>query len=216
MQSRNPQPIPQPEPLHHTHQLTGLFRRRSAIETVDIKDRTRHASTLYGEVKCRSLQGVERGWGSGMDQNESAPPPNTTSPGENNRQSERQHRQASTPQNHPALSALSSLLSPTCHQPPANSHHSTGRALARLPPLILLWLWLLIHPPLREAEWRYSSGDWRAAPFDAVELIAWRSSRSRPEGNAPGWMPERRNPEPRRGAGRSGRSVFLLTFFRRL
>ena len=31
-------------------------------------------------------------------------------------------------------------------------HHSTGRALARLQPLIL------IHPPLREAEWRCSSG----------------------------------------------------------
>ncbi|QHF37728.1 hypothetical protein PspS34_05440 [Pseudomonas sp. S34] len=45
---------------------------------------------------------------------------------------------------------------------------------------------LLICPPPREAEWRCSSGDWRAAPFDAVELIACRSKRSRPEGNAPG------------------------------
>ncbi|OXR37647.1 hypothetical protein PSJE_12490 [Pseudomonas jessenii] len=45
---------------------------------------------------------------------------------------------------------------------------------------------LLICPPPREAEWRHSSGDWRAAPFDAVELIACRSKRSRPEGNAPG------------------------------
>ncbi|MGF6203742.1 hypothetical protein QF012_005807 [Pseudomonas laurylsulfatiphila] len=60
------------------------------------------------------------------------------------------------------------------------SHHSTGRALARLPLLIL------IHPPPRQAEWRRSSGEWRAAPFDAVELIACRSKRSRPEGNAPG------------------------------
>jgi hypothetical protein len=59
-------------------------------------------------------------------------------------------------------------------------HHSSGRALARLQLLIL------IHPPPREAEWRCSSGDWRAAPFDAVELIACRSKRSRPEGNAPG------------------------------
>jgi hypothetical protein len=45
--------------------------------------------------------------------------------------------------------------------------------------LILLWLWLwlliLIHPPLREASFRCSSGDWRAAPFDAVEPIACRS-----------------------------------------
>jgi hypothetical protein len=31
-------------------------------------------------------------------------------------------------------------------------HHSTGRALARLQLLIL------IHPPLRQAEWRCSSG----------------------------------------------------------
>ncbi|PNB72566.1 hypothetical protein C1X64_18900, partial [Pseudomonas sp. GW456-E7] len=57
-------------------------------------------------------------------------------------------------------------------------HHSTGRALARLQ--------LLIYPPPRQAERRCSSGDGRAAPFDAVELIACRSKRSRPEGNAPG------------------------------
>ena len=63
---------------------------------------------------------------------------------------------------------------------PAAFHHSTGRALARLQLLIL------IHPPPRQAEWRCSSGDGRAAPFDAVELIACRSKRSRPEGNAPG------------------------------
>ena len=80
--------------------------------------------------------------------------------------------------------AFASRLAPTEEQRqngvhPA-SHHSSGRALARLQLLIL------IHPPLREAEWRYSSGDWRAAPFDAVELIACRSKRSRPEGNAPG------------------------------
>ncbi|PPK39731.1 hypothetical protein CD175_09620 [Pseudomonas laurylsulfatiphila] len=56
----------------------------------------------------------------------------------------------------------------------------TGRALARLQ------LVILIHPPPRKAEWRCSSGDGRAAPFDAVELIACRSKRSRPEGNAPG------------------------------
>ncbi|MGX0892353.1 hypothetical protein AB7M22_004361 [Pseudomonas sp. ADAK2 TE3594] len=52
-------------------------------------------------------------------------------------------------------------------------HHSTGRALARLQ--LLIWLLILIHPPLREAERRCSSGDWRAAPFDAVEPIACRS-----------------------------------------
>jgi hypothetical protein len=45
---------------------------------------------------------------------------------------------------------------------------------------------ILIHPPPRKAEWRCSSGDWRAAPFDAVELIACRCQRSQPEGDAPG------------------------------
>ncbi|TVT84802.1 hypothetical protein FPT12_06950 [Pseudomonas sp. H3(2019)] len=39
------------------------------------------------------------------------------------------------------------------------THHSTGRALARLPLLIL------IHPPLRQAEWRCSSGGGRAAQY---------------------------------------------------
>ncbi|MNL16657.1 hypothetical protein D3C87_1377090 [compost metagenome] len=73
---------------------------------------------------------------------------------------------------------------------PAALHHSSGRALARLQLLIL------IHPPPRKAEWRCSSGDGRAAPFDAVEHAACRSKRSRPEGSVPGWIPERRNPEP--------------------
>ncbi len=82
--------------------------------------------------------------------------------------------------------AIASKLAPTEEQRqsspyhPAASHHSSGRALARLQLLIL------IHPPPREAEWRCSSGDWRAATFDVVELIACRSKRSRPEGNAPG------------------------------
>ncbi|RKS27770.1 hypothetical protein BJ917_0625 [Pseudomonas sp. WPR_5_2] len=37
-------------------------------------------------------------------------------------------------------------------------------------------LLILIHPPLREAEGRCSSGEWRAAPFDAVEHAAYRCS----------------------------------------
>ena len=81
--------------------------------------------------------------------------------------------------------AFASRLAPTEEQKQSSphraaSHHSSGRALARLQLLIL------IHPPPRQAEWRCSSGDGRAAPFDAVELIACRSKRSRPEGNAPG------------------------------
>ncbi|VVN83435.1 hypothetical protein PS710_01293 [Pseudomonas fluorescens] len=83
-------------------------------------------------------------------------------------------------------------------------HHSSGRALARLQRLIL------IHPPRREAEWRCLSGEWRAAPFDAVEHAACRSSRSRPEGSVPGWTPERRNAEPWRGAGRRGEPFWVL------
>ncbi len=86
-------------------------------------------------------------------------------------------------------------------------HHSSGRALARLQLLIL------IHPPPREAERRCSSGEGRAAPFDAVEHAACRSKRSRPEGSVPGWIPERRNAEPKRGAGRKGRAFFCLLFF---
>ncbi len=86
---------------------------------------------------------------------------------------------------------------------PAALHHSSGRALARLQLLIL------IHPPLREAEWRCSSGEWRVAPFDSVEHAACRSKRSQPEGSVPGWIPERRNAEPRRGAGRSGRDLLV-------
>ena len=69
--------------------------------------------------------------------------------------------------------AIASKLAPTEEQSGSAythaPHHSTGRALARLPLLIL------IHPPPRQAEWRCSSGEWRVAPFDAVELIACRS-----------------------------------------
>ena len=42
--------------------------------------------------------------------------------------------------------------------------------------VLLILIWPLIHPPRREAEWRCSSGDWRAAPHDAVGLIACRCS----------------------------------------
>ncbi|AVO57116.1 hypothetical protein C6Q18_03765 [Pseudomonas chlororaphis subsp. piscium] len=64
----------------------------------------------------------------------------------------------------------------------------SGYRVQRRPPgRARLWLWLLIliHPPHREAEWRCSSGGWRAAPLDAVEDIVWRSKRSRPESMPP-------------------------------
>ena len=70
-------------------------------------------------------------------------------------------------------SSRASLAPTKRHRRTPAPHHSTGRALARLP--LLIWLLILIHPPLREAERRCSSGDWRAAPFDAVEPIACRS-----------------------------------------
>ncbi|POA70366.1 hypothetical protein C1890_31590 [Pseudomonas sp. DP16D-R1] len=82
------------------------------------------------------------------------------------------------------LKSIASRLAPTEKQvgvhPPA-LHHSSGRALARLQ--------LLIYPPLREAEWRCASGEWREAPFDAVEHAACRLKRSQPEGSVPGWIP---------------------------
>ncbi len=104
-------------------------------------------------------------------------------------------------------SFIASRLAPTERHSSARHpapHHSSGRALARLQLLIL------IHPPLREAEWRCASGEWRAAPFDAVEHAACRSSRSRPEGSVPGWIPQRRNAEPKRGAGRRGEPFWVL------
>jgi hypothetical protein len=68
-----------------------------------------------------------------------------------------------------SLTTIASKLAPTGAGYTRALHHSSGRALARLQLLIL------IHPPLREAEWRCSSGEWRAAPFDAVEHAACRS-----------------------------------------
>ncbi|RON58538.1 hypothetical protein BK665_00990 [Pseudomonas frederiksbergensis] len=59
-------------------------------------------------------------------------------------------------------------------------HHSLGRALARL--LLIL---ILLCPPLREAEWRCSSGGGRAAPCGEAAHIERRSKRSRPEAMPP-------------------------------
>ncbi|MDR7284713.1 hypothetical protein J2X84_003555 [Pseudomonas corrugata] len=46
MQGWHTQLIAQTQALHHLHQLRGLFRRRRAVETVYIKDRTGHLSSL--------------------------------------------------------------------------------------------------------------------------------------------------------------------------
>jgi len=84
-------------------------------------------------------------------------------------------------------------------------HHSSGRALARLPLLIL------IHPPPRKAERRCSSGGRRAAPFDEVEHIERRSSRSRPEAMRPDEYRSEGTPSLGEGPYVRGER-FLLTF----
>jgi hypothetical protein len=76
---------------------------------------------------------------------------------------------------------------------PEAPNHSTGRAVARLQLLIL------IHPPLREAEWRRSSGGRRVAPFDEVEHIERRSKRSRPEAMPPDECRNEGTPSPSEG-----------------
>jgi hypothetical protein len=83
-------------------------------------------------------------------------------------------------------------------------HHSTGRALARLP--------LLIHPPPRQAEWRCSSGEWRAAPFDAVELIACRSSEADRRAMPPDECRSEGTPSPGEGPDVRGERFFCLLF----
>jgi hypothetical protein len=70
------------------------------------------------------------------------------------------------------------------------SHHSIGRAVARLQLLIL------IHPPLREAEWRRSSGGRRVAPCGEAAHIERRSSRSRPEAMPPDECRNEGTPSP--------------------
>jgi hypothetical protein len=76
--------------------------------------------------------------------------------------------------------AIASRLAPTMdRRTPCAPHHSTGRALARLQ------LVILIHPPLREAEWRCSSGGRREAPCGEAAHIERRSKRSRPEAMPP-------------------------------
>ncbi|MGF6141936.1 hypothetical protein QF013_005612 [Pseudomonas laurylsulfatiphila] len=83
-------------------------------------------------------------------------------------------------------------------------HHSTGRALARLQLLIL------IHPPPRQAKWRCSSGGRRAAPFDEVEHIERRSSRSRPEAMRPDEYRSEGTPSLSEGPYVRGETFWLL------
>jgi hypothetical protein len=91
--------------------------------------------------------------------------------------------------------------------PPA-FHHSTGRALARLQLLI----WLLIYPPLRQAEWRRSSGGRRVAPCGEAAHIERRSSRSRPEAMPPDECRNEGTPSPSEGPD-VGASLFFAYFF---
>jgi hypothetical protein len=87
--------------------------------------------------------------------------------------------------------------------PPA-PHHSTGRAVARLQ--------LLIYPPLRQAEWRRSSGGGRVAPCGEAALIERRSSRSRPEAMPPDECRNEGTPSLSEGPD-VGASLFFAYFF---
>jgi hypothetical protein len=93
---------------------------------------------------------------------------------------------------------------------PAAPHHSSGRALARLQLLIL------IHPPPRQAEWRCSSGDGRAAPFGAAELIACRSREADRSAMPPDEYRSEGTPSPSEGPYVRGERFFCLLFLRRL
>jgi hypothetical protein len=105
---------------------------------------------------------------------------------------------------------IASKLAPTEEQSKGRSaythasHHSTGRALARLPLLIL------IHPPPRQAEWRCSSGDWRAAPFDAVEHIACRCSEANRRAMPPDECRSEGTPSLSEGPEERGETFWLL------
>jgi len=82
-------------------------------------------------------------------------------------------------------SRASSLLQGNCVQP-------IGRALARLH-------LILIHPPLREAEWRCSSGDWRAAPCGEAAHIACRCSEANRRAMPPDECRSEGTPSPSEG-----------------
>jgi len=115
-----------------------------------------------------------------------------------------------------SLTSIASKLAPTEEPSQGRAaythalHHSTGRALARLPLLIL------IHPPPRQAEWRCSSGEWRAAPFDAVELIACRSSAADRRAMPPDEYRSEGTPSLGEGPDVRGERFFCLLFLRRL
>ncbi|KPU58554.1 hypothetical protein AN403_3575 [Pseudomonas fluorescens] len=110
-----------------------------------------------------------------------------------------------------SLTSIASKLAPTEEQSIAAAythalHHSTGRALARLPLLIL------IHPPPRQAERRCSSGDRRAAPFDAVEPIACRSRAADRRAMPPDECRSEGTPSPGEGPDVRGERFFAYFF----
>ena len=111
-----------------------------------------------------------------------------------------------------SLTSIASKLAPTEEQSQGRAaythapHHSTGRALARLPLLIL------IHPPPRKAERRCLSGDWRVAPFDAVELIACRSSEADRRAMPPDECRSEGTPSPGEGPDVRGERFFAYFF----
>ncbi len=89
---------------------------------------------------------------------------------------------------------------------PAASHHSTGRALARLPLLIL------IHPPLREAEWRCSSGEGaQRRSTQSNTLHVGRSEADRRAVSPEGYRSEG-TPSPSEGPDARGEPFFAYFF----
>jgi hypothetical protein len=139
-----------------------------------------------------------RNWSAGRPPSRASPLPQGLGTSAKTRSAVRPPSRASSlPQKSKGRSAYTNAL-----------HHSSGRALARLQLLIL------IHPPLREAEWRYSSGDWRAAPFDAVEHIACRCSEANRRAMPPDECRSEGTPSLSEGPDARGEPFFAYFFWR--
>jgi hypothetical protein len=110
-----------------------------------------------------------------------------------------------------SLTSIASKLAPTMGLRTSTAfNHSTGRALARLPLLIL------IHPPPRQAERRCSSGDGRAAPCGEAAHIAGRCSEANRRAMPPDEYRSEGTPSLGEGPDVRGERFFCLLFLRRL
>ena len=77
----------------------------------------------------------------------------------------------------------------------------------------LLWLLilLLIHPPLRQAEWRHSSGEWARSAVRRSRTHREEVQRSKPEAMSPDGCRSEGTPSPGEGPDAWGER-FLVTF----